>query len=272
MKADMKNSNYLDKVSFTETEITEAFRNKEFQAWYQPKIDIESYDLVGAEALVRWSHRRYGVLPPTYFLNTLIKLNLLKELTETITSQALSFQTKLSSNHAPFKISINLTLGQLNDTSQIQSLLDIITAKRGDCGGIIFEITENQDQPINRVINRNLNRIKSLGACISIDDYGSGYSSLIRLCELNFDELKIDKTLIRKITHSRKHLIAVRNTITLAKEMNLSVIAEGVESKAELEILQRMGCHYAQGYLISPALPEDFFLKWNTRWNGSILL
>ncbi len=242
------------------TDIRTALENDEFELYYQPKVDTFSHELTGAEALIRWNHPQRGFLSPGLFIGAAEALGLINAIGDW-TLEAACKQLRAWRDQAitPPRIAINISAAQLRQVdmyAQVRAAL-----RRHDLHGenLELEITENllvQDMDAAVVV---LEQIRSLGVKVSIDDYGTGYSSLAYMKELPVDTLKIDRCFINKLDRDSADRAIVNSTIVLARHLGMKVLAEGVETAAQLSALQAFSCDEVQGYFFSHPLPEREF-------------
>ncbi len=228
---------------------------------HQPKLDIRKRAVTGVEALVRWRHPSRGMLAPDHFIPMAEETGHIGALTEWVLARALEEQAILRHHGHDLAMSINLSGRLLGDHDFADTALDMT---RGAPGDICFEVTETAVIEKPDVALEIIDRFAEAGIGISIDDYGSGLSSLSYLKQIRADELKIDKAFIFGMGESQRDALLVRSTIDLAHSLGLKVTAEGVETPVSLSLLAGMGCDLAQGYLIArPAPLKDLmaFLK-----------
>lgn len=228
---------------------------------HQPKLDIRKRAVTGVEALVRWRHPSRGMLAPDHFIPMAEETGHIGALTEWVLARALEEQAILRHHGHDLAMSINLSGRLLGDHDFADTALDMT---RGAAGDICFEVTETAVIEKPDVALEIIDRFAEAGIGISIDDYGSGLSSLSYLKQIRADELKIDKAFIFGMGESQRDALLVRSTIDLAHSLGLKVTAEGVETPLSLSLLAGMGCDLAQGYLIArPAPLKDLmeFLK-----------
>ena len=239
-------------------DIRNAVENKLFELHYQPKVSIETKQIISAEALGRWTRSLNGSVPPNIFVQILEQNSLINEYTYWVIETALE-QTKLWRNSDDdFRIAVNISPQTLMSPEFVEHLKRIVKSKTdGQC--LIFEITENLFlSEYDRLLDI-LQHICALGIKLSIDDYGIGYSSLSRLRKLPVSELKIDQSFIRDMDVDSDDEAIVRSTIDLAHNLGLTVVAEGVETQETFGLLKDLGCDVAQGYLISKPVPAEAF-------------
>lgn len=239
-------------------DINKAFKNHEFELYYQPKIDIRTNTLVSAEALGRWRHPDRGSISPIIFIDALEQYNLIDQYTyQAIEIVAENINRWTSAGHN-LKIAVNIstkTLMNKDFVNQVQVRIKDFSIYRR----LVFEITESMFLSDYDHVFDSLTRIRALGIDLSIDDFGTGYSSLSRLKKLPVNELKIDQSFIRDMSDNIDDEIIVKSIIDLAHNLGLSVVAEGVETREILNKLNSLGCDIAQGYLISRPIPEKEF-------------
>ena len=240
-------------------DILRAMEEKQFVLFYQPKISIKDNKLVAAEALGRWITDERGIVPPDNFIRVLEQNGLLNEYTywaiETVLQQAKYWNTERS-----LRIAVNLSPQILMDPDFIKNM-DRIIGDKDNGKYLTFEITENLFLSEYESLSGVLEYVCKLGVHLSIDDYGTGYSSLSRLIKLPVNEIKIDKSFVKNVDTNKDDEVVVRSTIDLAHNLGLTVVAEGVEDEAAMNVLKKYNCDIAQGYLISRALPAAEFEK-----------
>lgn len=243
-------------------ELGSAIRNNQLILHYQPKIESKSGIIKGFEALVRWQHPEKGLLYPDKFLSLAEVSETIHYLTQTVLTQALEQQKQWKQSGYNYSVSVNLSARNLIDdrcVNVLENLLEIYDTKPGD---LELEITETAlMQDPDRAIHL-LNRISKLGIKLSIDDYGTGYSSLSYLRQLPIDALKIDRLFVKDMLSNEHDAIIVSSTITLAHNLSLEVIAEGVEDNTTMTLLKTMGCDLVQGYFIRRPMSWSDIEQW----------
>ena len=240
------------------SDIRKALEEGQFELHYQPKVSIESNQIVSVEALGRWTSLTRGVVPPNIFIKVLEQNGLIDDYTYWAIGTALKQARTWSACNIQLRIAVNISPQTLMHPDFLKKLKDIVKNKDGG-QYLIFEITENLFLSEYDRLSDVLEYICKLGICLSIDDYGTGYSSLSRLRKLPVTELKIDQSFIKYMSLNKDDEAIVRSTIDLAHNLGLTVVAEGVETRAALKILGALGCDTAQGNLISRPLPIDSF-------------
>lgn len=242
------------------TDIRSALENDEFELHYQPKVDTFSHEITGAEALLRWNHPTRGMIRPDVFITAAEGLGLITAIGDwTLHAACRQVRKWMDSAMTPPRIAINVSAAQLRQSDIYRQVRTNLKRYGLPGSALELEITENllvQDMDSAIAV---LEELRSLGVKISIDDYGTGYSSLAYMKELPVDMLKIDRAFIDKLDSDSADRAIVNSTIVLARHLGMKVLAEGVETQAQLSALQAFGCDEIQGYFFSRPLPaEDF--------------
>jgi diguanylate cyclase (GGDEF)-like protein len=246
------------------SELRHAVENDELRLFLQPKVDVATGALVGAEALVRWQHPVRGLVPPMEFIPFAEQTGYVRQLTLWVFDEAARLQTAMVALGIR-RLSINLSTRDLMD-GELPDKLEAILLRRGArAEGFCLEITESAIMDDPQRAEATLNRLSQRGYKLSIDDFGTGYSSLAYLKRLPVQELKIDKSFVMALEREAGDEKIVRSTIDLAHNLGLSVVAEGVESAAILHRLAALGCDEAQGYHLSRPVPLPQLQDWAAR-------
>ena len=247
-------------------DIRRAMEERQFELYYQPKISIKDNKLIAAEALGRWISDERGMVSPDYFIRVLEQNGMLNEYTYWAIESALQ-QAMIWDGKYNLRIAVNLSPQTLMDPDFIKNIDKIVD---GEENGkyLTFEITENLFLSEYDSLKDVLEYVCQLGINLSIDDYGTGYSSLSRLIKLPVSEIKIDKSFVKNVSTNKDDEVVVKSTIDLAHNLGLSVVAEGVEDEAAMEVLKKYNCDVAQGYLISRPLPASEFEKFLKDYKG----
>ena len=244
------------------SEMRRALADGQMSIHHQPKLDLRTGAVTGVEALVRWRHPFRGPLPPDLFVGMAEDTGHIRELTEFVLARAIAEQAQMIEAGHAMAMSVNLSGRLLGDADFAARALETIAGARGH---ICFEITETAVIDNPDVALQMIDRFAAAGVGISIDDYGSGLSSLAYLKQIRADELKIDKAFIMSMAESQRDALLVRSTIDLAHALGLKVTAEGVETDIALSLLAGMGCDIAQGYLIARPMPLSDLLVFLTK-------
>ena len=242
--------------------IKAALKNEEFRMHYQPIVELDGEEIIGCEALIRWPDNEGNLILPTEFIPRAEMTGLIIDLGYWIARQACEFQCRLAREfRLPLFVSINLSGKQFEDANLIDSLADIMDEAGVARERIKFEITESllMDKP--EVAGSALHRLKETGAKLAIDDFGTGYSSFSYLHQYPFDTLKIDRSFINGMSKNVKSNEIVKSLINLSHDLGMDVVAEGIETNFEVDMLQQHRTDYGQGFYFSKAVAEEEFIK-----------
>ncbi|MDG2970089.1 bifunctional diguanylate cyclase/phosphodiesterase [Pseudomonas extremaustralis] len=239
-----------------ESELRRALRRDELELHYQPRLDLDDGHIVGLEALVRWRHGERGLLPPSEFVPLAEQSGLIVPLGYWVISRALrDMQDLRERGLPPLHMAVNLSFRQFQD-SQLLSTLSRLIAERGvEAQWLEFELTETAVMRRSDLVKQTMDALGRLGVRFSLDDFGTGFSSFVHLNSLPIALLKIDKSFVGGMEEREENRKLVHAMINLAHNLNLEVVAEGVETPEQLALLRLFGCDQAQGYLISKPLP-----------------
>lgn len=238
-------------------ELNQAIRDRQLSLHYQPKLDLRTGRNAGFEALVRWNHPRLGMLLPDSFLPLAELSETIHPLTDLVLDMALSRQSEWRQAGSSSPVSVNLSARNLIDDRCLLTIGRLLAKYATPPGGLEVEITETSLMNDPEQAAERLDRIAALGVRISVDDYGTGYSSLGYLHRLPINALKIDRLFVHDMRNGHHDAIIVRSTIALAHSLGLIVIAEGVEDAQTQDLLNGMGCDQIQGFHLSAPLPPD---------------
>jgi EAL domain-containing protein (putative c-di-GMP-specific phosphodiesterase class I) len=223
---------------------------------YQPIIDVESGDVVAVECLARWHHPDHGWVSPDVFIPIAEHTGLIRPLTDRVIETAARQCRAWRAEGVPLRISVNVSARSLLDPDFPDQVERALAAEGIPPGMLTIEVTESSIMVDASRTIATLNRLAGLGVGLSVDDYGTGYSSLSYLKNLPVDELKIDRTFVAGMAHDRRDRVIVENTIELAHQLQLQVVAEGVEDATTMSQLRVLGCDRAQGFhLARPKTP-----------------
>lgn len=251
------NEKLTDRLSM-ETHMRKALELNEFSVYYQPKVDLNTKQIVGMEALIRWNSKELGFITPLHFIPLAEETGLIIPIGEwvlkTACAQAVAWQ---KAGFGKLLMSVNLSARQFRQKNLVEAIAYILRETGLDAGNLELELTESLI--MNDIENSQniLHDIKSLGVSLAIDDFGTGYSSLSYLKNLPVDALKIDKSFIDDIVSHTDEVPIVASVISLAKNLNLKVIAEGVATHEQVMYLASHGCNEIQGYYFSRPEPAE---------------
>lgn len=246
----------------TKAQLKQAIVSHELKAFYQPKFNLITGDVQSFEVLARWEHPQYGLLPPADFLPMLINFNLMDELLFAQIEQGLAFlRDALSEGHL-LSLSFNVQPEQFSSSSLISHLRELLEYYDIPASRLTFEITESGLLEVSPTLLENLIRLRMMGVGLSIDDFGVGYSSLERLCQLPFTEIKLDAGFTRDVDTNVSNRAVISSTLALGAALNMSVVIEGVESESQRQCLIKLGCSQAQGYLCAAPMSAKRLMLW----------
>lgn len=241
-----------------EKELRLAIVNNEFEVYFQPRLNLATDRISSAEALLRWHHPEQGVLAPESFLKTLEGSNLIEEVGDWVMGQVCSKTRRWQENQLPpICVSVNISGKEFSQPNLVERLSRHASALCLARGLLELEITENFLMEHTDDSLEKLNALRKLGFRLAIDDFGTGYSSLAYLKRFPIQTLKIDQSFIRHIHEANEDQEIVRTIIALARTLNLTTVAEGVETEEQLQLVRQMGCDEAQGYAIAYPMPAD---------------
>ena len=249
-----------------ETNLRRAIQNEEFLIHYQPRVSVDSLAITGVEALVRWQHPQLGLVSPAEFIPLAEDTGLIVPIGEWVLRKAcLQSREWQERGFAPIQMSVNISARQFHERDLSETVIRILDETGLAAKHLDLELTESSIMQNSEFAAGVLDRLKSMGINISIDDFGTGFSSLASLKRLPIDVLKIDKSFVRDVTTDPDDAALVMAIITLAHNLRLKVIAEGVETAEQLRFLQLLRCDEIQGYFFSrPRAAEDLVALFDT--------
>ncbi|WP_420266963.1 EAL domain-containing protein [Candidatus Magnetominusculus dajiuhuensis] len=251
----------LEKANL-ERALNMALNRNEFTLHYQPQINIKTGQMVGCEALIRWQHPEMGHISPDRFIPLAEETNLIVPIGEWVLREACNQSRIWRQNGFPAqRIGVNLSTYQFKDPMLVKKITTILEETAMDPRYLDLEITETGLMQNIEIGIAAMKELRSLGVSISVDDFGTGYSSLIYLKRFPIDILKIDQNFIRNCTTDASDAVITSTIISMAHSLNLGVIAEGVETIAQLELLRIFDCDEVQGYIFNRPIPEEEFSK-----------
>ena len=245
-----------------EMDLRQALINGEFELHYQPLVNLQSNDITGFEALLRWNHPTRGRIPPAEFIPIAEETGLIIQLGDWVLRRACE---ETASWPQELKIAVNLSPAQLKSRNLVQAVVGALAASSMPATRLQLEITESLLMQNTFATLATLHKLRELGVQIAMDDFGTGYSSLSYLRSFPFDKIKIDRTFINDLTNGAEPLAIVHAVASLAKSLRMISTAEGVETRQQLEKLQAIGCTEMQGHIFSQARPAaeifEIFLR-----------
>ncbi|HEU4600949.1 MAG TPA: EAL domain-containing protein [Steroidobacteraceae bacterium] len=243
-------------------ELRRAVERGELRVFYQPKVTLAISGTRSAEALLRWEHPTRGFIPPGEFIPFAEQTGYIKVLTRWVLEESIRQCGRWRANGQPVRVSVNISARDLSNRDLPDVIAQLLLQNATPAELLCLEITESgfmEDPTHARAV---MQRLHDLGVKLSIDDYGTGYSSLAYIAQLPVHELKIDRSFISRMTEDAMTTTIVRSTIELGHSLGLNVVAEGVEDEAGVKVLKQYGCDHLQGYFFSPPLPPAKFEEW----------
>lgn len=261
-QAHVRAADSAPKPSIGREALQAALDGREFYAEYQPKIDLRTGAMIGAEALARWRSAQFGRVAPSVFIPLVEKFGMMSAFTGLILESAISHARDFIAIDPRFTLAVNVPGVLMDDLTLPDRIEEILRAHGVAPHALVIEVTEDFAMSnVNRALDILVRlRIKGIGA--AIDDFGTGYSSLAALARMPFSELKIDQSFVRRCNDDPDMLKIVEASIGLARAFGMKVVAEGVSSLPVLAKLVSLGCDIGQGYLFSPSLPAERALAW----------
>ncbi|PTT90487.1 hypothetical protein DBR29_13435, partial [Pseudomonas sp. HMWF005] len=231
-------------------------------AWYQPKFNLHTGEVCGVEVLCRWLHPTRGIISPALFMPVLERCGLLDALLFTQLEQALLVQSSAREQGFALNIAFNLQATQLASGELTSTLLSLLARHASTGASLTFELTESGLLEAPATSLETLVRLRMMGCRLSIDDFGAGFSSLQRLCQLPFNEIKLDADFIRNLEHEPRCRAAISSTLALGETLGMSVVIEGIETDAQRRELLALGCTQGQGYWYARPMSGVDLLCW----------
>ncbi|QYX64577.1 EAL domain-containing response regulator [Shewanella putrefaciens] len=247
--------------NFVFEDFEQALKQRQFVGFYQPKFDVAGFSLKGAEMLARWHHPDFGLLNPSTFIDRLISHGLLDNLFLQLFEQGCALQQCLQQHESLIPLAYNLDISQLNSTKLVYQIVNMVKKFNIHPQCITLEITETGLLAAPAVNMENLIRLRMLGFELAIDDFGAAHSSLARLCELPFSQIKLDSCFVRELSVEPRCQAAISSVIALSQALNMELVIEGIETNSQLVLLQQLGCTIGQGFCFSRPIDEQTFIQ-----------
>ena len=247
----------IEQIKLEKT-LREAITRHEFELYFQPIVGLKNSRVIGFEALIRWMSPERGLVLPTEFIPIAEQTGLIVPIGQWVLEQACytlkrvqELFEKLHPGQPALSMSVNVSARQLKSTADVEKLAGVIADTGVDPSHLKIEITEGLLLDNPDVALEGMNRLRSMGVRFSVDDFGTGFSGLSYLHRFPIDELKIDRSFVHAMIDDREKMAIVKTISTLADELGLDVVAEGIEQPEEMAVLRKLGCDYGQGYLFS---------------------
>jgi diguanylate cyclase (GGDEF)-like protein/PAS domain S-box-containing protein len=250
------NADASEKLELT-NDLRSAIDHEQLEIHYQPIINTQTNKLASFEALVRWQHPKYGLITPNNFISLAEEGGFMVKVGKFVIKKVCNQIKMMQDAGLHAKIAINISSKQLTQNHLEQTVKSIVTESGINPSLLELEVTESFLMENIEAVEKVISNLKEFGISTAIDDFGTGYSSLARLKKLSISKLKIDKSFINDIPHDEDDMVITEMIITLAKQLHLEIVAEGVETEEQAAFLKAKGCHLMQGYLFSEAIPES---------------
>src|SRR5688572_11938234 len=245
-----------------EAQVKAAVKQHEFEPWFQPKVHLRTGQVSGAEVLVRWCRLHADPLPPDRFLTMVRQSGMMRSLTLALAARSAEYLAQVSPRGKDFTLSLNVCPTLLDDPEFAASLARALTTAGATPEEVVLEITESAASRNQGAALENLARLRMRGFELSIDDFGTGHSSLAKLVRTPFSELKIDREFVMKLATDASARTLVESIIAIARRLGLRTVAEGIETEAQREILIGLNCDMGQGYLFAKPMAAADWLQW----------
>ena len=255
--------NYISSQMRIEQDLKIAVDNKnEFEVYYQPKINAKDNSISGAEALIRWNHPTRGLIFPDEFIEVAESTGIILDIGKWVIQESvMQVQEWNKLGYSDLKVAVNLSAKQFQDSDLVPFIISTIKKHAINPKQLEFEITETLSMTNIEATLRILKELKSIGVSIAIDDFGTGYSSLSYLKRFPLNILKIDKSFVIDMVNDKEDSVIVQTIITMAHSLGFTTVAEGVETREHVDILNSLGCDELQGYHYSKPIPRDEFTQ-----------
>lgn len=245
---------------FTQAQVCDALAAGQLHAYYQPKFSLWTNEMIGVEVLSRWQHPLYGLLPAMAFMPVLERCGRLDELLFAQMHQALTLQQHVRASGMALNLAFNLHAQQLAQCGLSLQIKDVMAPFKAPRSSVTFELTESGMLEASASSLACLMRLRMLGCNLSLDDFGAGFSSLQRLCQLPFNEIKLDAEFVRGMTADPRCRAVIHSTLALGDRLGMTVVVEGIETQEQQRQLLAMGCRVGQGYVYAQAMSGEQLL------------
>jgi EAL domain-containing protein (putative c-di-GMP-specific phosphodiesterase class I)/CheY-like chemotaxis protein len=255
-----------DRAAYTPEDIGLGMVLGQFLPFFQPKVELANGRVIGAEALARWKHPRDGIVSPAAFIPVIENHEMLDSLTWVMLRESARACKQWRADGFDMTVSVNLSPAMLSSPQIADRVTDTVRSEGLEPNGIMLEITETAAMADLGQGLENLTRLRMKGFGLSIDDYGTGYSSMQQLSRIPFTELKIDRAFVAGADTQPRLCIMIETSLMLADKLGMKFIAEGIETRGEWDTLKRLGCYAAQGYFIGRPMDGARFNEWLRTW------
>jgi diguanylate cyclase (GGDEF)-like protein len=247
---------------YLEADLRRGLRRNEFELYYQPRVDLENGKVVGMEGLIRWNHPVRGVISPAEFIPLAEEVGLIVPIGYWVIHQACEDIKRMDAiGLEPLHVAVNLSFKQFQDEKFVGTIMNIINHSEIDGGRLEFELTETAIMSNFDETERCMRELTKLGITFSLDDFGTGFSSFAHIQKLPISALKVDRSFVKNVIDIEDDAIIVKAMVNLAHSLQLKVVAEGAETREQVNFLRRNGCDQVQGFYFSAPIPFQEFCK-----------
>ncbi len=247
-------------AGFSLEQIMSGLQQKQFEPFFQPKVEMTTGQTIGAEALARWRHPKHSLVGPNAFISLLEQSGNIDELTFAMLEDSVKACRSWRERGLDLTVSVNLSLVSLADTKLADRLIQAVRSAGLGPDHVIFEIMETVAMTEVASVLENLTRLRMRGFGLAVDDYGTGFSSLQQLTRVPFTEIKIDQEFVKGCAINPSSRTIVESSVEMARRLGIKSVAEGVETQEDWDVLKAAGCNVAQGYFIAKPLDESSFV------------
>jgi len=262
------NKKNVAQKTITEKELCTGIKNDDLQLVFQPKIRVADKKIIGTEALARWNHAERGMLGPDAFIPLAEKSGLIHSLTCAIYEKAMRQTGEWHAQGINLKVSVNISINSFVEKDFSDFLLHTTAEQGVDPSNVVLEITESQIMQNILECLEILMKLRMRKFNLSIDDFGTGHSSMAQLKRIPFNELKIDRGFVSDAAYNTSGCAILESSVELAKKLNMETVVEGVETRKEWELVELLGCDYVQGYYCAKPMPNDKLITFMNTWKG----
>lgn len=252
--------------AFSLEDILQGLRNDEFEPFFQPKVELSSGRLKGAEALARWRHPEHGIVAPYAFIKPLEDAGQIDKLMWAMLRKAADACVEWQLSGVGGTVSVNLSPTSLRDVMLADQITEVARNRGLDPALMVLEVTESATASDVGTTLEILSRLRMRGFGLSIDDYGTGYSSMQQLTRIPFTELKIDQSFVSQAGQQQSSRIMLESSLEMARQLKITAVAEGVETQADWDLLCALDCDLAQGYFIARPMHAVAYQSWAANW------
>jgi EAL domain-containing protein (putative c-di-GMP-specific phosphodiesterase class I) len=243
-------------------DLSNAIKNLELMIYFQPQVDLQTNEITGMEALLRWEHPKFGIIMPTYFIPLAENAGLIDAIGEWILLQACINNKQLLDKGYNLRVAVNVSPLQFKNPYLVENIQKILAITQLPAANLELEITETAMIDDIEYAVEEMNKLRKLGIVLSLDDFGTGYSSLAHVDRLPIDKLKIDKAFVQKINKHAEDSNLAFSIIQMAHKLKLQIIVEGIENEYQKKYFTDLGCHEGQGFYLGAPIPAERFLKY----------